>query len=247
MPARTPRPKRRLSERQKLALRQEWKAFLTTQSKWVQQLHTTGYKIPFHTMPPRVRINTKEDPKTAQVMDEKVRELLREGVVSRAGAAQRQEGNILPAFLLKKSSGGHRFIHDLRLTNLGARFPRRKLKTRLHKVLLLIKQHAWLASLDLKNAYYLVKLHPDSRKWVQFSWRGTVYRFNRLPMGLSPSMHVFSAYMAPVVKFLSLQLGHAIICDYADDILFIFNNTTRALAKSLMTKAMSILDALGTK
>ena len=206
-------------------------------------MHSTGYKIPFHKKPPRVRIDSKEDPKTAHFMDAKVQELMKMGVVSRAGRAQSGEGNILPAFLLKKSSGGHRFIHDLRLTNLGARFPKRKLKT-LDKTLPLIGKHAWLASLDLKNAYYLVKLHQESRKWVQFSWRGVVYRFNRLPMGLSPSMHVFSAYMAPVVKFLTLKLGHAIICDYADDILFIFNNTTRAKARSLMTRAMQILDAL---
>ena len=56
---------------------------------------------------------------------------------------------------------------------MGARFPKRKLKT-LDKTLPLIGKHAWLASLDLKNAYYLVKLHQESRKWVQFSWRGVV-------------------------------------------------------------------------
>ena len=66
-----------------------------------------------------------------------------------------------------------RLLMRARLMKALEKIPKRKLKT-LDKTLPLIGKHAWLASLDLKNAYYLVKLHQESRKWVQFSWRGVV-------------------------------------------------------------------------
>ena len=59
-----------------------------------------------------------------------------------------------------------------------------------------------MVSLDLKDAYLQVPIHPDSRKYLRFVAFGQVYQFKALCFGLSTAPQVFTRVMAPVSTFL---------------------------------------------
>ena len=73
----------------------------------------------------------------------------------------------------------------------------------------------WMVSLDLKDAYLQVPIHPDSRNYLRFVASGRVYQFKALCFGLSKAPQVFTRVMAPV----SAMLHRAGICirRYSDD------------------------------
>jgi hypothetical protein len=51
----------------------------------------------------------------------------------------------------------------------------------------------WAASIDLRDAYFHVPLHPSTRKYMCFRWKGRLFRFCVLPFGLSPAPKVFTS------------------------------------------------------
>ena len=40
----------------------------------------------------------------------------------------------------------------------------------------------WLAKIDLKDAYFLVPVHPSHQKFLQFQWQDGLYKFQCLPL-----------------------------------------------------------------
>ena len=72
----------------------------------------------------------------------------------------------------------------------------------LQSVLLSVCQGDWMVSLDLKDAYLQVPIHPNSRKFLRFLAFGRPYQFRALCFGLSTAPQVFTRVMAPVSTFL---------------------------------------------
>ena len=54
-----------------------------------------------------------------------------------------------------------------------------------HMVRDLVRQGDWLAKIDLKDAYFLILAHPCHQKFLQFTWKESLYQFQCLPFGLS--------------------------------------------------------------
>ena len=59
-----------------------------------------------------------------------------------------------------------------------------------------------MASIDLKEAYLQVPIHPESRPFLRFVAQGRVYQFTALCFGLSTAPQVFTQVMAPVSAIL---------------------------------------------
>ena len=93
---------------------------------------------------------------------------------------------------------------DLSSLNLSVLKTSFKMET-LQSVLLSVQRGDWMVSLDLKDAYLQVPIHPDSRKYLRFVASGRVYQFKALCVGLSTAPQVFTRVMAPV----SVILHHA--------------------------------------
>ena len=74
-----------------------------------------------------------------------------------------------------------------------------------------------MVSLDLREAYLQVPMHPDSRKFLRFmvGGGGEVYQFKVLCFGLSTAPQVFTRVMAPVSAILH-RMGVR-LCRYLDD------------------------------
>ena len=79
-------------------------------------------------------------------------------------------------FVVLKASGAWRPVIDLSLLNLRVQQTSFKMET-LQSVLLLVRARDWMVSLDLKDVYLPVPIHPESRKFLRFMVGGKVYQF----------------------------------------------------------------------
>ena len=117
-------------------------------------------------------------------------------------------------FVVMKASGVWRPVIDLSILNLRIQQTSLKMET-LQSVLLSVRPGDWMVSLDLKDAYLQVLMHPESRKFLRFIVGGTVYQFKVLCFGLSTAPQVFTRVMAPVSAILH-RMG-VLLRRYLDD------------------------------
>ena len=75
----------------------------------------------------------------------------------------------------------------------------------------------WLASVDLKDAYFHVAITPAHRQYLWFHWRGQAYQYQVMPYGLSSAPSVFMQILAPVVAW--LRSAGVQLYVYLDDML----------------------------
>ena len=104
-------------------------------------------------------------------------------------------------FVVWKTSGSWRPVIDLSTLNLFVDVSHFRMET-IQSVLLSVRQGDWMASIDLKEAYLQVPVHPDSRRFLRFVAQGNVYQFSALCFGLSTAPQVFTRVMAPVSTIL---------------------------------------------
>jgi hypothetical protein len=93
-----------------------------------------------------------------------------------------------------------------------------------------------VATINLKDAYFYVPIHPLARKFLRFWWKGVLYQFMALPFGLSPAPKVFTS----LTKRLKAKLGRLGIRTifYLDDILVLGTNYTICMDNYLTALSM---------
>ena len=104
-------------------------------------------------------------------------------------------------FVVWKTSGSWRQVIDLSHPNRFVDVSPFQMET-IQSVLLSLRQGDWMASIDLKEAYLQVPVHPASCHFLRFMFRDTVYQFKALCFGLSTAPQVFTRVMAPVSAIL---------------------------------------------
>lgn len=104
-------------------------------------------------------------------------------------------------FLITKPNGKSRFILNLKKFNKYVKTDHFKLED-LRSVCKLLSQGSFMGTIDLKDAYFLVPIHADSRKYLRFIFDNQLYEFKCLPFGLATSPFVFTKIMKPVVGYL---------------------------------------------
>ena len=104
-------------------------------------------------------------------------------------------------FVVWKTSGSWRPVIDLSHLNRFVDVSPFQMET-IQSVLLSVPQGDWMASIDLKEAYLQVPVHPASRHLLRFVFRDNVYQFKALCFGLSTAPQVFTRVMAPVSAIL---------------------------------------------
>ena len=79
----------------------------------------------------------------------------------------------------------------------------------------MLRQGDYFALIDLKDAYFLISICPEYRRFLSFSLNGLIYEFKALLFGLSTSPRVFTKSLAPVAAHFRL---HGItVFPYLDD------------------------------
>ncbi|MGH0148237.1 UNVERIFIED_CONTAM: hypothetical protein FKN15_012174 [Acipenser sinensis] len=68
-----------------------------------------------------------------------------------------------------------------------------------------VQPGVWFTTVDLKDAYFHVSIHPVHRKYLCFAFQGSVFEFSMLPFGLSLAPRTFSKCMDAILAPMQLQ------------------------------------------
>ena len=150
-------------------------------------------------------------------------------------------GNFLSnVFTVDKKDGGKRMILNLKCLNESVLYRHCKLES-LNDVLNMVKQNVWMGSIDLKDAYYSIPIHPDFQNFFTFQWEGVFYQFLALPNGFGPAVRAFSKTLKAPFKVLRGK-GHLSVI-YIDD--SFLQGDTYSSCQDNINETVSLLLKLG--
>ena len=149
---------------------------------------------PLSTLPIKFSGYSRNSPKRLALHSE-IMEMMGKGAIE--VAPLQTPGFYRRMFVVSKASGGFRPVIDLSQLNLHIQQTPFKMDT-VRSVLLAIRRGDWFVSLDLKDAYFQIPVHADSRRFLRFVWEGVVYQFTVLCFGLCTAPQVFTRMMALV-------------------------------------------------
>ena len=149
---------------------------------WVQEVLHKGYQIPFLCSPPPLTqpIQFKSydyNSNKAQALQESIEAMITKGAIELVKNPNR--GFYSRMFVVPKSSGGWRPVIDLSPFNtsvLKTTFRMETPKTVLDSLL----PKDWFVAIDLKDAYFQIPMHQNSKKFLRFVWQGQTYQFRVL-------------------------------------------------------------------
>ena len=192
---------------------------------WVMEVVKEGYQIPF-LAPPPLSVVPQEFPaylgnqEKFLALETEVKEMFQKGAIEQV--IDNSPGYYNRLFLVLKASGAWRPVLDVSSLNKFVKKTKFSMETT-QSVLSAIHQDDWMISMDMKDAYFHIPIHPASRPYLRFMFNGLNYQFKALCFGLSTAPQVFTRVLAPLARICHLA-GIRIIL-YLDDWL--------VLAKSL--------------
>lgn len=98
-----------------------------------------------------------------------------------------------------------------------------------------------MATLDMEDAYLLVPICEEHRKFLRFQWRKTTYQFTALPFGLSTAPYIFTKVIRPVITHLRKKGFQSVV--YLDDFLLLDSSIDECRAN--VTTSVNLLLSLG--
>ena len=149
-------------------------------------------------------------PAAQETIHKLLSEMEEKGIIEPSTAAW-----LSPIVLVRKPDGSTRMCLDYRAVNTHLAADIYPLP-RLEELVEMAAGHKYYATVDLKEAYYQVTLHEDSRDITTFSDGVSLHRFRKLPFGLSCSPAIFSRQIAQVLAPLIKQ---GWVKNYLDDVI----------------------------
>ena len=202
-----------------------------------------GYKIEFENNcypPPQSKIPFpyKRDREQTDLIQMEIESLVNKGVIEET---THERGEFISnIFTRPKKSGGLRIILDLSELNQYVAYNHFKMDN-FQNATQILTQGCFMASLDLKDAYYSVPIHTSHRKFLKFNWQGKLFQFMALPNGLSSAPRLFTKILKPVFARLRAQ-GHTVI-GFIDDTLIL--GQSKQDAKIAVHETKKLLELLG--
>lgn len=197
--------------------------------------YVTAYEIPFKSKPWQAEAPKEPNIPAQEEIEYNVaiQKLIKKGALSMCSPV---EGQFLSTyFLADKSNGQKRFILNLKKLNVFLDPLHFKLEDRKTVARILFKG-AFLATLDLTDAFLLIPVAAPFRKYLRFMFRGIYYEFNCVPFGLCTAPYVFTKLMKPVVENLRSRLFLSVV--YLDDFLIIGKTKTECLENIRATQIL---------
>ena len=209
---------------------------------WVVTVLRDGYRVPFKDSPPPLSLVLfpmyRAGSPRAQALRQEVEAMLAKGALEIA--RDPGPGFYSRLFLVEKATGGSRPVIDLSHLNDFVQLTPFKMET-VALVLLSVREGDFLASLDLKDAYFQIPIHGSSRKLLRFMSEGTVYQFKALCFGLSTAPQVFTRVFAAVSAWAHSR-GIRLL-RYLDDWLVLASSEKKA--RQSVRELLSICHTLG--
>lgn len=199
-----------------------------------------GFEIPFCS--PVFQKHIPREPswtkKESSLISDQLSKLLENGVVHRCSPENGQF--ISNIFLSQKPDGSYRMI--LNLKHLNEFINPNHFKLEDHRTAVkLLHQDCFMATVDLKDAYYLIAVNKKHRKYLRFKFQGELFEFSVLPFGLNCAPLIFTKLMRPIVMILRKAGFLSVI--YLDDFLLMGKTYLKCLEN--LKKTISLLESLG--
>ena len=205
---------------------------------WATSVITTGYQIQWTSKPMPWRMRPLHLSTTdLKAADDAVEKFLTAGVIEQSPTQNR---DFLSTFFTIQEETKRRPILNCQKLNTFVQCQHFKMEG-IPALRELIEKGDFIAKLDLKDAYTVVPLHEDSRKFMTFDHRGVVYQYKSLPFGLSVAPRVFSKIMRTVLEPLRKE-GIRLVF-YLDDICVLARSKIEM--EGHMKHLLSHLKALG--
>lgn len=155
--------------------------------------------------------------------------------------SQHENGEYISTiFLRRKKEGNYRMILNLKCFDENVSKHHFKMES-LQSAVRLMKPGCYMASVDLKDAYYSVPIHQSHQKFLKFSWRGKFFQFTCLPNGLPSAPRCFTKILKPVYATLRIA-GHYNVGYINDQYL---QGDTKDECLSHVSDTVSLLTKLG--
>ena len=150
-----------------------------------------GAKIKFVFSPPQPQTYPKNTICRDHVLlaDQEICKLVKKQVILEC--AHEPGEFVSPIFTVPKKNGSLRSILNLKKFNTYVDTVHFKMGN-IHTILALVTPKCWMASIDLKDAYYSVPVHPEHQKCLKFMCNGKLYEYIALPNGLSTCPRIFT-------------------------------------------------------
>lgn len=193
-----------------------------------------GYKIEFSETPTQkfIPFQYKFSSEESEFIGKELQKMLSKQIIRKVS---HESGEFISnIFLRPKKDGSYRMILNLEHLNENVVYKHFKMETFAHAVSLVTK-NCWFASIDWKDAYYTLKIHPSCRKFLRFQFDGNLYEFLVLPNGLSSGPRQFSKTVKPL--FSDLRKQGFLNSSYIDDSLLIgesYNECRNNVIKTTM-------------
>ena len=101
----------------------------------------------------------------------------------------------------------------------------------------MVKPNCYLASIDIKDAFYSVPIRSAHNKYLKFMWVGQSYQYNVMPNGYVDAMRVFTMILMSVFAYLREQGYTSVV--YVDDSL-LYGRTYEQCKEDILTTLGSL-------
>ena len=176
-------------------------------SPWIVSVLREGYSLELEKDPPLTThpsvISKYQDLEKQETLAREIQSLLQKGALEEVVDTS-SPGFYSRMFLVPKKTGDLRPIIDLSILNTFLKFQTFKMESAESIRASLLKDW-WTFSIDLKDAYLHVPIHPSSRKYMRICFEGKVYQFRALPFGLSPAPWLFTKIVSEVKAMVHSQ------------------------------------------
>lgn len=174
----------------------------------------TGLQLNFECKPFQMRLPKQHcfSAAEASAIDAEVQKLLNKGII--VETRHEEDQFVSPIFLRPKKDGTNRMILNLKELNEFVKYNHFKMDS-LRSAICMMTKNCYMASLDIKDAYFSIPVAPDHRRYLKFQWRTELYMFICCPMGYSEAPRLFTKLLKPVYSVLRKK-GHQSV-GYIDD------------------------------
>ena len=220
-----------------------WQSLLP-HNEWVLAVIRDGLQLCFQQPPALQReprwIKVPRNTEKCLALRSEVSSLLEKGAVETVYRWD-SPGFYSHLFVVPKSEGRWRPVIDLSVLNRHLRIPSFTMETaRLLRASIDPKDFA--VSIDLKDAYLHVPMHPNTRRYLRFAIDNQVYTFRAMPFGLATAPWAFTKMMEAVIAAFRRSVRSS-VSHYLDDLL-LRQTQAQVLARDL-NQLCSLLRSLG--
>ncbi|XP_045474012.1 uncharacterized protein LOC123680256 [Harmonia axyridis] len=155
------------------------------------------------------------DISTLDIVDEEIDKMVQEDLIEESDSPWAS-----PVVMVPKPGGGTRICIDYRKVNAITRTDTYPLP-RIDYLLKETRGHTAITTLDLREGYWQIPIHPDDRDKTSFITPFGTYRFKRMPFGLKNASASFQRMIDPVRR----SRPNLLVLAYLDDLVLLSVST----------------------